>query len=347
MRHCRLAVLAAAVATWLALSATARGDTVPGVWDRARDPHVEDTYALHLEVQRRLTLSGEPGESQALLVRAMLEQAGAETGPDIRLRFDLGRVYLLLGGKVAKDYYQRSATVLKAALHDAPNHPMAEEGWLWLAFACGHTGEHDCERDAYVHVLRLATEEIVRAQPLLNLAETTMHLGDLRGAMDGYREVIRLSGHLPADTTAPLAVWGLAVALDRSGDRLEAEKQALFAISLERSLGARPPWSGSASPLLHNPKEVFFEPAYEIHWYDGLGALALARTATNPSDAARLWRAAEGAFAAYIARALPGDRWVEIAKARHATAKAEREKAERARGKVRPPTPAEGDEVSL
>lgn len=349
MRHCRLAVLAAAVATWLALSTTARGDTVPGVWDRARDPHVEDTYQLHVEIQRRLMLPGEPGESQVLIARAMLEQAGAETSSDVRLRFDLGRVYFRLGSLVAKDYYPRSAKVLKAALRDAPKHPMAEEGWLWLAFACGHTGDHACERDAYIQVLRLASEEILRATPLLNLAETSMHLGDLRGAIEEYREAIRISAHLPADTKAPLAVWGLAVALDRSGDHLEAEKQARFAISLERSMGVRAAWGGGPSPLLHDKDEVFFEPAYEIYWYDGLGAVALARSANGAAEAAYFWRMAEEGFAAYLARAVPaGDRWVEIAKARLATAKAERGKAERSSGKKGPsPSHGDGDEVSL
>ncbi|AKV02522.1 hypothetical protein AKJ09_09185 [Labilithrix luteola] len=346
MRHCRLAVLAAAVATWLALSATARGDTAPGVWDRARDPQLEDTYRLHVEIQRRLTLSGDPGRSQLLLARAMLERANAETSPDVRLRFDLGNVYLRLGD-VGKEYYQRSAKVLKAALRDAPDHPMAEESWLWLAFACGHTGEYACERDAYIQVLRRASEEVLRATPLLNLAETSMHLGDLAGAVEGYREALRISSSIPSDTTAPLAVWGLAVALDRSGDRIEAEKQARFAISLERSLGLRAPWGGSVSALLHS-ENVFFVPEYEVHWYDALGAAALARAATSASEAAHLWRVAEEAFRAYVARATPtGDRWLELAKARHATAKAEREKAERARGKERPKSLGDGDEVTL
>ena len=57
--------------------------------------------------------------------------------------------------------------------------------------------------------------------------------------MEGYREVVRLSGHYPARETGPLALWGLAVALDRSGDRVEAERAAKLAADVGATAGER------------------------------------------------------------------------------------------------------------
>jgi hypothetical protein len=81
--------------------------------------------------------------------------------------------------------------------------------------------------------------------------------------------------------------------------------------------------------------DVFFVPDYEVNWYEGLGAAALARQARSPKDAARLWAAAEQSFARYLASAEPAkDRWLEIARTRLAVVKAERQSAEKRRGKV-------------
>jgi len=333
MRSAR-ALAAVAVAVVLA-PAAARADTPPSRWDRARDPEVGKTYRLHVEVQRRLARDdadllsrfSPTIESQKDRARAMLERENADKSPDVRLRFDLGRVYLELGTSQGGTYHRQAVQVLKSALAMAPDHPAAEEGWLNLAFACGHLGDHECEKKAYVEVLRRQTEDMRRATPSLNLAETEMHLGNLEQAIEGYRETLRLAGRFPSRETGPLAVWGLAVALDRSGDRVAAEKEARFALELERSMGG-------ASSLLRS-SGVFFVPAWEIHWYEGLGASAQAKVTTSPAEAVRLWRFAEQSFAAYVRLGEPtNDRWVPLAKLRHAAAKAEREKAEKKRPKV-------------
>jgi tetratricopeptide (TPR) repeat protein len=322
----------------LAVTASAAGpagaDTPPSMWERAKDPSLEESYRLHVEVQRRLAQKSSryeigAGDSQLRTVRALLERYKAEESKDPQLRFDLGFVYLRL------EEYDKSAKTLAGVLADAPNHPAAEEGWLRLAFACGHTGDHECERRAYRQVLRLATDELSRATPTLNLAETEMHLGNLREAAEGYREALRIAGRVPSRETAPLAVWGLAVALDRSGDRLGAEKEARFACELERSMGI---------PNLLRTDIVFFVPAYEIHWYEGLGASAQARNATTPRETVRLWRAAEQSFANYVRFAeIDKDRWLDLAKLRLATVKSEREKAEKKQGKQPAREPADDD----
>lgn len=304
-------------------SRTARADTKPGPWERAADPASAETYRLHVEVQQRLSQLGDVGIAQRRVLRTILEAANAARSPDVRLRFDLGRVYLALGSD-EPDCYERSARVLQGALRDAPNHPMAEEGWLNLAFACGHTGDHACERHAYTEVLRRSTEDVLRATPTLNLAETSMHLGNLREAAEGYREALRISGRIPAlGETAPLALWGLAVTLDRSGDPAAAEKEARFALQLERSMGM----TGAVSQLLHGTG-VFFVPDYEIHWYDALSARVLAKDAKRLDEAAYMWTIAERSLTAYVKQAEPAhDRWLETAKARLVEISAARAKA--------------------
>jgi len=340
MHHARITAAALALC---GLAGSARADTPPSRWDRARDPGVGRTYRLHVEVQRRLTPEHEElrrfsplMESQHDRVRVMLERENAATSADVRLRFDLGTVYFELGATQGGRYYAKAAEVLKSALAMAPDHPAAEQGWLNLAFACGHLGDHECERSSYIQVLRIETEELRRLTPTLNLAETEMHLKNLKEAVDLYRETLRLASRVPARETPVLAVWGLAVALDRSGDRVGGEKEARFALELERSMSAR--------RLLHSTN-VFFVPAYEVSWYDGLGAMAQARVAASPNEAFRLWRAAEIAFAAYVSgaeAAAAKDPWLDLARLRLATAKTEREKAEKKR--TREPPPLESDE---
>ena len=328
--------LAGSIVVALTLFASVtRADTPPSVWDRAKDPSLSESYRIHLEVERRLALADRSAlaEPIALTVRALLERYHAAESKDPLLRFDLARVYAEL-----RDY-ARAQKVLEPALVEFPDHPAAEEGWMNLAQACGHLGDNECERRAYGHVLRNETEELQRATPTLNLAESEMHFGNLREAVEGYREALRISGKMPGTTMAPLAVWGLAVALDRSGDHISAEREARFAQQLERSMGV--------PSLLHDSSKVFFTPDWEISYYDGLGAAAAAREATQPADIVRLWRAAEQAFGRYVRDGEPAkDRWVEIAKARLATVKAEREKAEKKYGK-NPQRDVDEDERSL
>lgn len=339
-------VLAALLALALA-PAAARADTPPSVWDRAREPATADTYRLHLEVQRRLTQSqaavdfgfSSAFESMKDTVRAMLERQHADQSHDVRLRFDLGLVYLMLGKTEERGYYARAAEVLGETLAIAPDHPAAEEAWSRLAEACGHIGDHACERRAYTMVLRLMTEEADRGTSTLNLAETEMHLGNLKEAIEGYREALRIASRSPSNTLAPLALWGLAVALDRSGDKAAADREALAALQMQASSGL--------SGLLRS-SQVFFYPDYELSWYDAVGASAMARRpGVTAAEAAKHWGAVDEAFARYVRaaeRSRTPDRWLELAKLRQAAAKVERERAEKRFGKLPAPLRPRGDD---
>lgn len=340
-------VLLATMTTLAAVVAIdARADTPPSVWDRARSPAAADAYALHRGVQRRIAELDHDGflparEAAKGGVRAILERAHAADNPDVRLRFDYGAVLVWMRE------YKEAAKVLNEALAIAPNHPAADEGWARLSEACGHMGDNVCEVRAYREVLRRNAEEYRRGTPTLNLAEAEMHLGHLREAIEGYREAARLGEQRPADKLRPLAKWGLAVALDRSGDKIGAEREARAAIEAEASLGLLGlPGASVVSGLLRST-EVFFVPAYEVSWYEGLGAAALAREARTPAAIVRLWREAEKSYGNYVRFATEDNgAWLEIAKARLHVAKTERERAERRFGKMRPPASATDDDES-
>lgn len=338
-------------AALVAGASAAAADTPMSRWDRARDPDAYEDEKLHLSAQRMLVqleiarrLRSDLFDRFTRDLKLSLESWNAASSRDPRLRFDYGQLLEQRGEHL------RAIEVLKPALAMAPDHPAAEEAWLRLAFACGHVGDHACERRSYVEVLRLVTEEPSRATPTLNLAETEMHLGNLREAIEGYREALRLAGRTPSRDTAPLAVWGLAVALDRSGDRVSGEKEARFARELEKSSGVR---------SLLRSTNVFFVPAYEIHWYEGLGASAEARVEPSPAKAVALWREAEQSFEAYVRAAertsiaagaekpREKDRWLDLARARLKDIKAERARAEKRRGKEPVPESAADEDVQL
>ena len=330
------AVLVTAAALLGACERVAHADTPPSVWDRAKDPNAGAIYKLH--VQNEIVIH-EPRTSVLAMSKIDLGQAVAQGARDRilradpaiqndpRIRFDLGALHEKLLN------FPKAAEVLKKALEDAPNHPASDDAWHTLAEACGHLGDSTCEKDAYTELLKRETEDFRRTIPLLNLAEAEMHLGHLRDAIDGYREALRVSAKLPPNAggnVSALAVWGLAVALDRSGDRVTGEQQARFAMSLEngKSVGEIP--------------GTYFYPSYEVLWYDGLGAAAQARATPDRNEALKLWNIAQSRFTRYIDGAEKNkDPWVGIAKARLAQIMASRLETEK---RPASPKPKQTDE---
>lgn len=313
---------------------SARADTPPGLWGSVREPGARARYDLHVRVRQVLEFDArvELAKFGALdHARALLEDAHAETSPDVRLRFDLGEVYYRL------DLLAEAVRVLEPALRAHEGHPAAADALVTLAYCYAKLDRPREEHDTYQRYLKVAVDVGPRANATLNLAESEMRLGNLRDAVAGYEDALVLTGKLPATSgahqTAALAVWGLAVALDRSGEGSRARAAATRALGLDPGLA-----------IISQDKNVFFVPAYERLWYLALGAGAQAEGAQNAHEALAHRRSQELALRTYVAKATADDRWLALAKARLHEAEALRRRAELA-ARVAPPLPRDPSEV--
>jgi tetratricopeptide (TPR) repeat protein len=331
-RSLATALAAASLQIALGTSAprSARADTPPTSWDIAKDPAARDRYALHVLVRDLVSQEAHLATARGFRLgtldraRALLEDSGAATSPDVRLRFDLGEVYEAL------DRHESAITVLTAALRQAPDHPAAESAWVILAYAYAKIDKPKEERDAYEKYLARTSDDRSRATAILNLAEADMRLGHIEEAVAGYREAVQLAAALPngfgASETGKLAVWGLVVALDRGGDPVGSAAQAKLAVQMDAGL-----------MLIGHGQNVFFVPAYERLWYIALGTTVEAKAATDPHRAFEHWRHVEQLWDSYVEQAErndPKERWLALARTHRDRAHAERVAAERRAAKA-------------
>lgn len=136
-----------------------------------------------------------------------------------------------------------------------------------------------------------------------NLAEVTMLAGDVEEAVRLYERAIVLADQ-GEGAGKLLAKWGLAVALDRLGEHREALSVAEQAV-LEDDL----------NPL--HREGVFYEPAYEIHYYEGLGHAAQARIAESGQARQRALARSRESFRRFLAEGGTESPWAALAE-RHA-----------------------------
>jgi len=331
----RALAVSGALGLVLFVTASALADTAPSPWDRAKDPRVGDDWRLHVSVSESLTdRESLSPEARLEIVEARLEEGHAESSPDVRLRFDLGEVYERL------KHHQRAIDVLRPALAAAPDHPAATDAWIEIAYAYAYLDRSHEELAAYDAYLARTTSISGRATALLNRAEAEMRLGHLEDAIAGYRDAIlesqSVSGVESLVNNEILSRWGLAVALDRSGDATGGAREAAQALQLD--LGTPGAWPRGS--IIANEKSgvsVFFVPGHEGYYYLGLGMVEHAKQATDPRTAAALWRQAEALWVKYGAGAViwdkshkdSPDRWLARAKAHLERARRERASAER------------------
>ncbi len=299
----------------IAVASRARADTPPNRWDAIANSALADRYALHLRVREIMTSAAiaERTNDSSIAVglrnraRIFLQEGHAETSPDVVLRFDLGEVcYALEDNKCAVE-------VLEKALAMAPDHPAALEAYVVLANAYAKQDQSTDERRVYARYVPRITDDQSRAIAMLNLAEANMHLGDLDDAVAGYRETINAAAELPNvieldQKTGLLARWGLAVALDRSGDVAGGAKETKLAIQLDTDMRE-----------IRGGPNVFFAPERERYWYVALGFAEYAKEASEAKTSALLWHRAEGCWREYIddvRKKAATDRWIDLARAR-------------------------------
>jgi tetratricopeptide (TPR) repeat protein len=155
--------------------------------------------------------------------------------------------------------------------------------------------------------------------PWSNLGEVTMLAGDLEAAVRYYEramaiaEEIRRGAALPlSELAAALPLFGLSVALDRLGEHQRA---------LEVAEDATDATSEGMAILRSNG--VYFEPAYEIHYYEGLAHRAQAQSESDPRTRQSAWAASQESFRRFLAEGGTASRWASLAE-RHAEAEAPR-----------------------
>lgn len=225
-----------------------------------------------------------------------LEAAGAETSSTPMIAFLYGDLLRLTGE------HARALPFLEIASADGPAllrvNALESQG-----FAFARLDRTIEEAAAFERALELGPDGWARAGLLANQAEAFMASGELRRAITGYRASIAcLRG--PELLLAVTTFWGLAVALDRSGDTAEALHMITIARQydpLDRALGDEH-WT--------------FSPTYDGAWYRGLGALGRARSASDAGERVIAYRAAIDAFVDYLRLAPPDGWYVEIARKR-------------------------------
>ncbi len=281
----------------------------PTVWDVARDPGLrrveEQTLVAERLLLRPIASPGELVRARLAFGRLLTEIAAnpPSTGTSARLDALVGALY----SEPHVADYTAARSWLTRALDAAPPAPLAQRVHFLLGVACAKLGDGGCDREAYTEVLELATAPNDRAQALMNRAEGRMLAGDLAGAIVDYRQARYLAS---VPELVSLVYYGLGVALERSGDLPSA---------LRAMLEARAAWTSSApySPL--DDPDVFFVPAFDLYYYKGLEALAVARAAKADRDwaaATRDYARAAGYFDQYLAEAEREDTpWVRNARA--------------------------------
>jgi tetratricopeptide (TPR) repeat protein len=139
-----------------------------------------------------------------------------------------------------------------------------------------------------------------------NMAEVIMLNGDAALALRHYDRAAEVARQYAGDPTSlALALWGGAVASDRLGEGTAALERAGVALNAS---------GGDMSALRQNG--VFFEPESEIHWYEGLGALALAETASDREERLLALRRALRSFQTYLAEVETPATWDRVVEGR-------------------------------
>jgi tetratricopeptide (TPR) repeat protein len=160
-----------------------------------------------------------------------------------------------------------------------------------VAFQLGvlHTRRHAFADAAvaYARAVELAFDVKDTANAHGNLAEVIMLAGDPTAALVHYERALKLS---QGGRDYALVLFGAAVALDRLGEHQTALQKASAAVDA----------SGRSLSVLHTPG-VFFEPDYELQYYEGLGHEALAQL--MPENRSLALESAANSYRAFLERA--------------------------------------------
>jgi tetratricopeptide (TPR) repeat protein len=311
----------------MSLALAAPAQAAPTVWAKARGSAEgakrealiaeAETLTIKYFVLRRSKPDFDFGNEAVLgdmiLARAadLLEQAGAPAARDPFLRYRLAEIYSL------RRQYAKEAPLLESiARSDAPA-VLRARVLSELAITYAHVGRIEDEIKAYGEALTVQPIPLDRSTLLANRAEAYMLLGDVTAAVNGYRAALALLGNdwLLAGRGVT-TLWGLAVALDRSGDL----DSGLESVRLARTYDVR--------DARINGDDWFYLPEYDRHWYEALGYWQVARKADAVLSvrADAYGRTLESLGKYLVEGAKHNDRWVPLAWVRLLQCAREREK---------------------
>jgi tetratricopeptide (TPR) repeat protein len=183
-----------------------------------------------------------------------------------------------------------------------------------LSVSLAHLERREEEILAEEKLLEIEPDDSARSLILANMADSLMSLGRLEDSIHAFQAALALLPSGAFTSGGVTSLWGLAVALDRSGDL----PRALERVALARSYDP-------ADMHLRSPS-WFFVPTYEEHWYAALGSWHLARTHEKVEARRTSYEAAATSYRRYLAAAPSSDRWRELATARLVQCEAEARK---------------------
>ena len=241
-------------------------------WRGVVDPDREVVDGLVGRARAHLDRAAPGGVSRqnAAVAQALLAEALARKPRHYTARFLRGDALALQGQPAL------AIAELKSACALAPTAEDEASCTLRLAVEQSRGGRLHDSLSTYERHLQLGGPEgLVHA----NTAEVLMALGRLPEAVEGYRRAIELETRRPPghgrDAALALALYGLAVALDRDEQGDAAAEPLRRAIALDPRAALLP---GPGEP---GGEDLFFIPSGDVHYYRGLALRAQGR----PQDA--------------------------------------------------------------
>ncbi len=290
-------------AALIVISHASRGAARLSPWQRVADPRAAKAEVLSARADVLRTPREDLGERWLQLhnhkAAIIIELAGGEALGDPELLYLLADC--LANAEAAAQ--PRAQQALLAALEAEPDHPGAAGAWYELGHVAEATQSFELADEAYARALTRQWDTEVRAEIFRARAQLNMRLKNLTGAIEWYRAA--LSETRDAETRA-WALWGLAVALDRSWDLPAALPLALEAF---RS-GFGP--TGKASVL--DVEEGVLWPLAEVHYYRGLALLAEAHARRGDDGEVSFLLASQLMWVRYLDETDPAQPWVARAK---------------------------------
>jgi tetratricopeptide (TPR) repeat protein len=330
MKGPQAAIAAALVIVLLAPAASAGPEgvsraqnPVSSVWERARRPQVVQERELVAEAESYELRYHQLGMGHPVLDRAelavlgdmylaraaeLLEKAGADTSRDLFLRYRLASVYAM------RQKSERAVALLESIARAEPPAPLRAAVFADLAVAYARLGRVEDEIEAYGESLRVQPLAHERSRLFANRAEAYMLLGHITSAVAGYRAALALlSSDYLMFGGGPTTLWGLAVALDRSGDL----DSGLDAVRLARTYDPK-------DEQINGPG-WFYMPAYDRHWYEALGHWQVGRKVDVVTAVrADAYGRAVASWEEYVANAARADQWLPLARVRLSQCETER-----------------------